>query len=266
MRTGELYQRYYGVFLGTVLSVDDPDKLGRVRIECDQYEDASDDVVWATVTRPAAGKKTGVFFTPKVGDQVVLGYLAGDVGEPVILGYAHSQPRPPSSEVGPRKHGIVTDVGRVIFDEEGGSITVTFTSPLSPVGDSFVKLDATGITLSGPQVNIIASASVFIGAPSLTFGGRPSFGPFVSIPPVVVPGLPGPAVFDFTETGASFKTGNKEFCVNGQGVLLEGFAEQIFNLHTHVPGGPPPGAPPVPVLADSTPDRDKLITDCEETP
>ena len=45
MRTGELYQRYYGVFLGTVLSVDDPDKLGRVRIECDQYEDTSDDVV-----------------------------------------------------------------------------------------------------------------------------------------------------------------------------------------------------------------------------
>jgi len=258
VRTGELYQRYYGVFLGTVLSVDDPDKLGRVRIECDQYEDASDDVVWATVTRPAAGKDTGVFFTPKVGDQVVLGYLAGDVGEPVILGYAHSQQRPPSSEVGPRKHGIVTDVGRVIFDDEGGSITVTFTSPLGAAGESSVKLDATGITLSGPQVKIIGLANVSIAAPSISFAGSPSF----SAPSI--PGVPasGPASFDFSEIGASFKTGDKEFCVNGQGVLLEGFAERIFNPHTHASSG----AAPLPILTPVTPDRDELVTKCEETP
>lgn len=259
MRTGELYQRYYGVFLGTVLSVDDPDKLGRVRVECDQFEDASDDAIWAAVVRPAAGDKTSVFFTPKQGDQVVLGYLAGDVGEPVILGYAHSQKAPPPKEVGTKRHGIVTDVGRVIFDEDDGSITVTFSAATEAL-ESFIRLDSTGITLSGPNVNIVATTNIAFAAPSLAFAGNPSF----SAP--LTPGVPspGPAKFDFSQIGVSFKTGTEEFCVNGEGVLLKGFAEQLYNLHTHSASEDPPGSPTL-KLAANTPNHAQLVTDCEES-
>ena len=257
MRTGELYQRYYGVFLGTVLSVDDPEKLGRVRIECDQFEDASDDAIWAAVVRPAAGEKTSVFFTPKKGDQVVLGYLAGDVGEPVILGYAHSQKAPPPKEVGTKRHGIVTDVGRVIFDEDEGSITVTFSAATEAL-ESFIRLDSTGITISGPRVSVISTTNISLNAPSLSFAGYPSF----SAP--LIQGAPptGPAQFDFSEIGVSFKTGNEEFCVNGQGVLLEKFATELYNIHTHAPGTGPSN--PLPPSTD--PNRDKYVTDCEESP
>jgi phage baseplate assembly protein gpV len=239
MRTGELYQRYYGVFAGTVIDVEDPEKLGRVRIECDQYEDAEDDVFWANVARPAAGNRTGVFFTPKTGDQVIVGYLAGDVGEPVVLGYAHSQKRRPPEQVTPRKHAVVTDIGHVVFDEEGGNIRVTFNTP-----ESFIQLDKDGITISAPKVKIVSTApgaagielrsqvapiriasplAVGLLAPVIALGGAPSFGAFAGIDaelPEV--DLTKPVVWDFSQlqVGVEVKTGGKEFCVNQQGILL----------------------------------------------
>jgi len=118
MRTGELYQRYNGLYLGTVVSTNDPQGLGRVRIKMDQYEDADDDPVFAAVARPVANANTTVFFSPQEGDQVVVGFLVGDVNEPIILGYAHSaQKKPPSDVSPPTRHGIVVKDTSVVFDE-----------------------------------------------------------------------------------------------------------------------------------------------------
>lgn len=287
MRTGDLYQRYYGVFAGTVIDVEDPEKLGRVRIECDQYEDAEDDVFWANVARPAAGDKTGVFFTPKTGDQVIIGYLAGDVGEPVVLGYAHSQKRRPPDQVAPRKHAVVTDIGHVVFDEEGGSIRVTFNTP-----ESFIQLDKDGITISAPKVKIVSTAPgttgielssplapieikselgpVRIGslstigllAPVVSIGGAPSFGAFggIDAPLPTEPPL-GPVIWDFSQlnVGVQIQTGGKELCIDDEGILLEGFADTLYNHHTHTGSGA--DAPNL-QLTPTTVDRDTLVTDC----
>ena len=132
-----LSQRYYGVYLASVRDVEDPDELGRVRLDADQYEDTDEDITWATVTRPLAGAAFSVFFTPKEGDQVVISYLGGDVRQPVVLGYAHSTERKPT-DASATKHVIeIKDVGRIVFEESesdpkiviehagGGSITLT---------------------------------------------------------------------------------------------------------------------------------------------
>ena len=71
----------------------------------------------------------------------------------------------------------------------------------------------------------------------------------------------GPAKFDFSEIGVSFKTGNEEFCVNGQGVLLEKFATELYNTHTHPSGG----VPSEPLPPPNTSGRDEYVTDCEES-
>jgi hypothetical protein len=63
MRTNELYQRYYGLYLGTVVDVKDPQQIGRIRLQCHQFTDSDDDPLWATVARPGGGA-TSVFFTP----------------------------------------------------------------------------------------------------------------------------------------------------------------------------------------------------------
>jgi uncharacterized protein involved in type VI secretion and phage assembly len=155
MRTGELYQRYYGHYLAEVVDVDDPDNLGRIRVQADQFADTVDQPVWASVVRPSAGDKQGVFFTPKKGDQVVLGYIAGDVREPMIVGYAHSkQKAPDTGKVGTQQHGIVTTIGSVLFDEKNGTITVTLDGPTKSTvtmdKNNGLKLDFAGT----PEVSI----------------------------------------------------------------------------------------------------------------
>ena len=114
----EFGQRYFGVYLGTVVDADDPDEMGRLRLETDQYEDSEDDPTWAAVVRPLAGDASTVFFSPKPGDQVVLSFLAGDVRQPIVMGYAHTTERKPTG-VSPQKHTLnVSGLGSITFDEE----------------------------------------------------------------------------------------------------------------------------------------------------
>jgi hypothetical protein len=161
MRTGELYQRYYGLYLGKVVDVKDPQQIGRIRLECDQFTDSEDDPLWATVARPGGGA-TSVFFTPNEGDQVIFGFQVGDVNGPVILGYAHNsgdQKPPDQVSADSKKHGIVTSIGSVVFDEDAKKIVVTFGSS-SP---STVTLNGDGITLDTEGKVIINAGNVFVG-------------------------------------------------------------------------------------------------------
>jgi phage baseplate assembly protein gpV len=263
MRTGDLYQRYYGVYLAKVVDVDDPEQLGRIRVECDQFEDADDDVIWAGVARPAAGDRTGVFFTPKVGDQVVLGYLVGDVAEPIVLGYAHSGQRPRAEQVDTQKHGIVTGIGSIVFDEQGRKITVTFDGPPA----SSITLDAIGLKIeSKGVVEITGTAVVLNGVPAVRVNGALSVGPplpqpgFPPLPPV-----PDPVSLDFGGAFVTVKSAQSmtfdtprvefvsplgllaplDFCISGRSVVLINPATAIpppfntvFDKTLCIPGPP----------------------------
>jgi phage baseplate assembly protein gpV len=157
MRTGDLYQRYYGLYVGKVVSVDDPQKTGRIRLKCDQFADSDTDPLWAVVARPAGGA-TSVFFTPNEGDQVVFGYQVGDVNGPVVLGYAHNsgdQKPPQEVDAATKKHGIVTSIGSVVFDENAKQIVVTLNDPKSTI-----TMNDKGITLEASKVVLKAVVAV----------------------------------------------------------------------------------------------------------
>ncbi len=216
MRTGDLSQRYHGMYLAEVMAVDDPEKLGRVRVQADQFEDTKDQPVWASVARPAAGDGTGVFFTPKAGDHVVMAYVVGDVREPIIVGYAHSQKlKPDAKKVDTEKHAIVTKVGSVTFDDKDGKIVVTFEGPLK----SLITLDKDGIVLEtdGPTKSKVTldktgitleALAVTIKAPTINMGASPA---------------PLPAA------GAS----PGGLTVNGKGLVTQDFVDNVFTPHTH---------------------------------
>jgi hypothetical protein len=168
MRTNELYQRYYGLYLGTVVDVKDPQQIGRIRLQCHQFTDSDDDPLWATVARPGGGA-TSVFFTPNEGDQVIFGFQVGDVNGPVILGYAHNsgdQKPPDQVSADSKKHGIVTSIGSLIFDEESKKIVVTFKGSS---GDSVMTIDDNGITLSTPGAVLIGDQNASQPIPLGTF-------------------------------------------------------------------------------------------------
>jgi hypothetical protein len=164
MRTGDLYQRYYGLYVGKVVSVDDPQNIGRIRLQCDQYVDSKDDPLWAVVARPGGGD-TSVFFTPNEGDQVIFGFQVGDVNGPVVLGYAHnSGDRPPPDQVAAspkKKHGIVTSIGSLVFDEDQNQIVITFSGGSSP---STITMDGGGIRLETDGDILLKASHVKVGS------------------------------------------------------------------------------------------------------
>ncbi|WP_018681096.1 phage baseplate assembly protein V [Actinokineospora enzanensis] len=74
-----------GLVCGVVTNVKDPEKKGRVKVAlpwlADNYE--SD---WARTAHPGAGRRTGTFLLPEVGDEVLVGFEFGDPRRPYVLG------------------------------------------------------------------------------------------------------------------------------------------------------------------------------------
>ena len=71
--------------LGLVTNNDDPDRMGRVRVN---YPALGEDVegAWARVVTPHAGSRRGLLMLPQVGDEVLLGFEHDDTTRPYVLG------------------------------------------------------------------------------------------------------------------------------------------------------------------------------------
>lgn len=70
---------------GVVSGVEDPEKLGRVKVKFPSVSD-TDESWWARVVSPGAGKSTGLQMLPHIGDVVLVVFERGDLRRPVVLG------------------------------------------------------------------------------------------------------------------------------------------------------------------------------------
>ena len=89
--------RIYGVVVGIVRDIKDPQNLGRVKVDFPWLSEAADAVsvssdddrahsYWARVATLMAGKGRGVYFVPEVGDEVLVAFEHGDLNRPYVLG------------------------------------------------------------------------------------------------------------------------------------------------------------------------------------
>ena len=71
--------------LGVVTNNNDPEDMGRVRV---QYPALSSDTegAWARVATASAGKERGLLMLPVVGEEVLVGFEHGDTTRPYVLG------------------------------------------------------------------------------------------------------------------------------------------------------------------------------------
>lgn len=157
-------ERMKGLVIGLVIDLEDPDGLGRIRVE---FPWLSDDAVsnWARVATPLAGPELGHFFQPEPGDEALVGFEMGDVNRPYILGYLwNGDNAPPGND--PNVRLIQTVSGhKLIFDDTSGSETITIEDAS---GNNKIVMDADGITIEsakdvtikGQNVNIEASAQL----------------------------------------------------------------------------------------------------------
>lgn len=81
------------------------DKFGRVRVQFfwDRYGKKNEtSTCWVRVAQVSAGKRWGAFFWPRIGQEVVVGFLEGDPDQPIILGSVYNADQmPPYTGDGP---------------------------------------------------------------------------------------------------------------------------------------------------------------------
>jgi phage baseplate assembly protein gpV len=110
--------------LGVVTAVDDPQKIGRVRVSLPAYGGVESD--WLGMTSIGGGAGKGLMMLPDVGDQVLVLLMHGEPGEAIILGGLYGTTGPPDSGVeggSVRRYTLQTSGGqRLRFDDGGGIV------------------------------------------------------------------------------------------------------------------------------------------------
>lgn len=75
----------YGVYMGIVSDIKDPENLARVRVKF-PWRDGNHQSAWARLATTMAGKDMGTFFLPEKGDEVLVAFGNGSIKHPYILG------------------------------------------------------------------------------------------------------------------------------------------------------------------------------------
>jgi uncharacterized protein involved in type VI secretion and phage assembly len=81
--------RAFGVVPAKVVSLEDPQDLGRVQLMypwLPKYKSADLSSSWARLANPMGGADRGFLFLPEIDDEVLVGFEHGDVNRPYVLG------------------------------------------------------------------------------------------------------------------------------------------------------------------------------------
>lgn len=113
-----------GVVVGLVTAVEDPEGLGRIKVEYPWLSD-SNESNWARLATPLAGPELGMWFLPDVGDEALVAFEMDDIRRPYILGFLwNGDNAPPSTE--PKERIIQTVSGhKVTFNDASGDESIT---------------------------------------------------------------------------------------------------------------------------------------------
>lgn len=181
----------YGLYPAIVTRLEDPEELGRVEVKFPWLGDEGESVrSWATLLSSYAEDDQGFEALPSVDTQVVVGFEAGDLRRPYIVGAAWngSEAMPESPDEANDKRVLKTRSGSILeFDDTPGGAKITLTTRGGhqvvldegsaeirvdhPMGHS-VTLDAAGrvsvdatssVEITAPSVNVHAPTAVFDG-------------------------------------------------------------------------------------------------------
>ena len=114
--------RWGGVIRGVVTDSNDPEGLGRVKV---QYTGISDEFVshWARLVTPGAGPQRGIEFLPEIDDEVLVAFEYDDFNYPYILGGLwNGWGEPPLATDGKQKMDAMNQ--RIIKSRSGHTITL----------------------------------------------------------------------------------------------------------------------------------------------
>ena len=173
--------RWFGVFPARVSDIRDPDGQGRVKVLLPWAPDGGTAryEAWARLATLMAGGNRGTWFVPDVGDEVLVGFQAGDPRWPYVLGAlwngADAPPQSMDGNGGNELKVIRSRNGvRIALDDTDGKEQVTIETPggqklVLKDGPSAVEIsDSSGnsVKFSSSELSITAAAKVKVSASS----------------------------------------------------------------------------------------------------
>jgi type VI secretion system secreted protein VgrG len=117
--------------LAEIKAIDDAEKLGRVRVKFGWQEGTPEISPWIRVASPYTGADKGIYFTPEMGDFVLVAFEQNNPEKPYVLtGMYHGAAKPEISHAKNDFKGIKTRGGNnILFGDKGGSETISVIAP-----------------------------------------------------------------------------------------------------------------------------------------
>jgi len=142
---------------GVVTQIDDPEKLGRIRVSLPTYDNVETD--WMGVLSAGAGVGKGFMTLPDIGDHVLVLFAHEDPGQGIVLGGLYGAHEPPDVGIeggAVRRYTLLTPGGQRIRLDDG-----QHTIRLENSGGSYCEL-------SPQKVRVHAAVDLEIEAPGQT--------------------------------------------------------------------------------------------------
>lgn len=178
-------KKIFGVVIGIVTNVNDPEEMGRVKVRFPWLSE-SDESAWARVATMMAGNDRGTFFLPEVDDEVLVAFEHGDIRFPFVIGALwNGQDTPPESheEGQNNRRTIKSRSGHIIrLDDTDGAETIeiidksgnnsivinTADNTLTITADADITITSSNgkLILSGQGVEITSKAELKLDASS----------------------------------------------------------------------------------------------------
>ncbi len=194
---GDPTPKIYGSYLGRVVAVDDPEKLGRVRAMVPGVVEPMTGWAWPMGFPGAGGNRRGAFCPPPEGAAVLVLFVGGDVERPVYLcghfgapggtvetpgpvgGYATTQangspgiPEDIPPDQAPKVAAIETEHFVVVVDDRDDKRLLRIEAKRT--GDHLLidaKNDNMDVSCTG-TLTIRSTSAIMISAPKITLGDR----------------------------------------------------------------------------------------------
>jgi uncharacterized protein involved in type VI secretion and phage assembly len=157
-------KRIPGVVVAIVEDLNDPDRLGRIKVKYPWLE-GEPRSTWAPVATPFAGRKRGAWWMPEPQDECLVAFDQGDFDHPYVVGFLwNGVDRPPEQD--PRVR---------LFHSLNGHRVEIYDPDVSAGDQGYILIeDAHGnrIELKNAQINIQGVGIIQIQAPTVLINGR----------------------------------------------------------------------------------------------
>jgi type VI secretion system secreted protein VgrG len=120
----------------------DVDEFGRVKVQFhwDRYGTNDEkSTAWVRVSQPMAGKGWGAYFTPRIGQEVIVDFLNGDPDRPIITGRVYNDEQPIPYKSGTQSGfktrsspgGTPANYNEIMFEDKKGAENINIHAELN---------------------------------------------------------------------------------------------------------------------------------------